>query len=116
MSFLRVHSLYNDVTDSWLSGAGRPEFERRRLVIAPGAEHASSAGEWADALVLLERGSLEVECLAGARRAFQATAILCLGWLPLRTLRSMGSEPAELVALRRRRDPLQSETMAYHGT
>ena len=91
------------MTHSWLPGAGRPDYEQRRLVIAPGTEHASSAAEWADALVLLERGSLEVECLAGARRTFEAEAMLCLDWLPLRALRSTGAEPAVLVAVRRRR-------------
>ena len=90
------------MTDSWLPAAGRPDYEQRRLVIASGAEQASCAAAWADALVVLERGSLEVECLAGARETFNAPAVLCLSWLPLRTLRSTGADPAVVVAVRRR--------------
>ena len=102
------------MTDSWLP-VGRPNYEQRRLVIAAGDELASSAAEWADALVLLERGSLEVQCLAGARWTFHAGAMLCLDWLPLRILRSLGAEPVVLVAVRRRADPLRPEPSAYHG-
>src|SRR5688572_32660026 len=99
MSFARVLRLKNDMTDSWLPDGGRPDYEQRRLVIEPGGEYVSSAAEWADALVLLKHGSLQVECLAGARRTFEAEAILCLEWLPLRALRSTSAELAVLVAV-----------------
>jgi hypothetical protein len=116
MNFAPVLGLYNEVNDVWLPRPGRPEYEQRRLVIAPGAEHPSGADEWADALVVIESGRLEVECLAGARRMFQANALLCLGWLPLRALRNTGAEPAVLVAIRRRRQqPLQPQAGTYAG-
>jgi quercetin dioxygenase-like cupin family protein len=116
MNFARVLGLYNDVTDAWLPRPGRPEYEQRRLVIEPGAEHPSGADAWADALVVVESGRLEVECVAGARRTFQATAMLCLGWLPLRALRNTGAEPAVLVAIRRRREqPPQPPAGTYDG-
>ncbi|MDQ3811469.1 MAG: hypothetical protein M3336_14380 [Chloroflexota bacterium] len=116
MNFARVLGLYNDVTDSWLPRPGRPQYEQRRLVIAPGAEHPSGADEWADAIVVIESGHVEVECLAGARRMFQANAMVCLDWLPLRALRNTGSEPAVLVAIRRRRvERLRPEAETYYG-
>ena len=103
MNFGELLSLYNDVTDAWLPRPGAPEYEQRRVSIAPGAELVSDAADWSDALVVLERGGVEVECTAGTRQRYAARALLCLAWLPLRLLRSTGAEPAVLLAVRRRR-------------
>ncbi|HET6317345.1 MAG TPA: hypothetical protein VFG86_12870, partial [Chloroflexota bacterium] len=85
-------------------------------MIAPGAEHPSRADEWADALVIVERGCLEVVCQADTRRRFEARAMLCLSWLPLRALRNTGSRPAVLLAIRRRPEqPVDQTTETYHG-
>ena len=80
-----------------------PTFQRWELVLEPGEERPTSASEWAGAIVLVERGCMEVECRAGGRGSFQAGELLALGWLPLRTLRNRGNEAVELVAVRRRR-------------
>lgn len=77
-------------------------FERWRMVLAPGAEQPTTAEEWAGALVLVERGHLEVDCHAGGRHTFAAGDLLVLGWLPLQTLRNRGEVPVRLVAVRRR--------------
>lgn len=77
-------------------------FERRQLTLAPGAEQPADPVAWADALVLVEQGRLEVECRARGRYTFVAGDLLVLGWLPLRTLHNPGDVPVQLVAVRRR--------------
>ena len=77
-------------------------FERWQLALAPGEARPTSAAEWAGAIVLVEQGRIEVECLAGGSRSFVAGDMLSLGWLPLRQLSNPGSERALLVAVRRR--------------
>ena len=81
-----------------------PTFERWQLLLAPGAERPADPGEWAGALVLVERGRLDVDCRVGGRHTFESGDLLVLGWLPLRTLRNPGPEPVRLVAVRRRGD------------
>jgi hypothetical protein len=104
------------VNDIWLPRPGRPGYEQRRLVVPPGAEHLSRAGEWADSLVILESGRLEVICQAGPRRLFEAGAMLWLDWLPLCALRSRGSDAAVLVAIRRcREQSVEPQSGTYHG-
>ena len=88
-----------------LSIAGRalpPAFVRREVTLAPGAERAYDAREWADALVVVERGEIELECHAGHLARFRHGDILWLTGLPLRVLRNNGAEPAVLVAVARR--------------
>jgi hypothetical protein len=78
-----------------------PAFELRALTIPPGGAHPYRAGEWRDALVTVESGEVELECLGGSRRAFRSGAVLWLAGLPLRGLNNRGSEPALLVAVAR---------------
>ena len=78
-----------------------PRFERWRVAIEPGAERATSAAEWRGALVLVDHGTLEVECRAGGRRRFGRGALLALGCLPVITLRNPGQVPTVVVAVRR---------------
>ena len=78
-----------------------PGFVRWRLSLAPGAERASSASEWEGAIVLVARGTLDIECLAGGCERFHRGDLLALGWLPVRALRNPGRAPLELVAVRR---------------
>jgi len=80
-----------------------PAFDLRQIALAPGAERACEEGEWADALVVVEHGTVEVTCLNGCRGTFVSGDILCLGWLSPRTLRNRGSDAAVLVAVARRR-------------
>jgi hypothetical protein len=77
-------------------------FERWRTVLRAGERRPTTAAEWAGAIVYVERGVVEVGCVAGASRAFAAGDMLCLSVLPLRELRNPGPAEARLVAIRRR--------------
>src|SRR3954469_10785033 len=77
-------------------------FARRRVVLAPGASRPYEAAEWDDALVIVKRGEIDVECRAGGRMRFVAGDMLWFTGLPLRALRTPGPEPAVLVAVSRR--------------
>jgi len=96
----------DDEASPLLAALARPDLpahlERWRTTVAPGASRPTSAVEWAGAIVLVQRGSLEVDCTAGGTRSFSAGAVLALGWLPLTTLRNAGAVPVELLAIRRR--------------
>ena len=84
---------------------GRPvpaAFDVRTVSIPAGASRAYDEDEWHDALVVLERGELEVECTRGGRRRFERGAVICLVGLALRTLHSLGPESVVLVAVSRR--------------
>jgi hypothetical protein len=78
-----------------------PAVERWSLVLPPGGACGASAAAWAGALVMVERGCLEVECEAGARRTFDAGSLIALEQLPLRRLRNPGTDELRLVAIRR---------------
>ena len=80
-----------------------PSFERRTVTVAPGSTRPYRESEWVDALVVVERGAVELECVRGGRRAFAAGAVLWLSGLPLRAVHNAGDEPARLVAVSRRR-------------
>jgi hypothetical protein len=85
---------------------GHPDrFERRRHVLGPGVERPSHRAEWADTIVLIERGRLEVCCEAGSRVIYEEGDLLPLGWLPLRALRNPGMIETRLMAIRRRASP-----------
>jgi hypothetical protein len=83
-------------------------FERFRVVLAPGDSRPTRPADWAGCLVLVERGSIEVDCDAGGSRSFAAGDLLALDWLPLRTLRSSGADEACLLAIRRCGEPSDS--------
>src|ERR671930_294760 len=88
-----------------LSFLGRqlsPSFERRTVSVAPGHARAYLEADWADSLVVVERGEIELECLDGKRQRFVRGDSLWLCGLPLKLLRTPGSEPALLVAVSRR--------------
>jgi hypothetical protein len=90
-----------------LSFLGRrlpPGFELRVATIAPGRQRTSAEDEWRDALVVVERGQIELVCLGGSRHRFGRGDVLWLSGLPLRALRNPGVEPAVLVAVSRRTD------------
>jgi hypothetical protein len=83
----------------------RPEhgFEVRRVAVAPGGTRAYDDAEWAGALVVVERGRIELEALSGGRRTFGRGAVLWLAGVPLRALHNHGLEPAVLVIVTRHR-------------
>ena len=88
---------------AWLTRPDLPAaFERWEEHLPPGASRRSSASEWAGALVLVQSGTLAVDCEATGRAIFRARDLLALGWLPIVSLRSVGSEAVHLVAVRQR--------------
>jgi hypothetical protein len=60
--------------------------EQRRLV--PGCELTFDPADWRGALVVVEEGVLEVECLDASSERFRAGAVLFLDRLPVRLLRN----------------------------
>jgi hypothetical protein len=83
----------------------RHDFARRLVALAPGCVRGFDPAEWADALVVVEVGAVELEWGSGARYRFGRGAVLWLAGLRLRALHNPGSEPAVLSAVRRRRRP-----------
>jgi hypothetical protein len=81
-------------------------FARREVVLASGARRAYDAAEWEDALVIVKRGELDIECRAGGRMRFVAGDMLWLTGLPLLALHNRGLEPAVLVAVSRAHAPV----------
>ncbi len=77
-------------------------FRLRVVTVGPGCERAYEEAEWRDALVVLQRGAIELVGRCGARRSFERGAVLFLQGLPLRALCNHGAEPATLVAVARR--------------
>jgi hypothetical protein len=84
-------------------------FRRTVTALAPGGTRAYDEAEWRDALVVVKRGEIELECLGGTRRRFRQGDILWLYGLPLRALHNRGTAPAVLVAVSRaRRDEFRA--------
>ncbi len=77
-------------------------FRRRVVELAPEEELRIDAGSWRDAIVFVETGAVELECVAGECRRFASGAVLCFR-PPVRFLRNSGSESARLIAISRRR-------------
>jgi quercetin dioxygenase-like cupin family protein len=89
-----------------LSFLGRPlppGFEMRVVTVAPGDTKAYREAEWRDALVVIERGRIQLQGSGGGRRDFAAGDVLCLVGLSLWALHNRGPEPAVVVAVSRRR-------------
>jgi hypothetical protein len=78
-------------------------FERRTVIVAPGAERPYDPAEWFDALVVVERGEVDLECRAGGLARFRQGDTLWFTGLPLRALRNPGPEAVVLVAISRSR-------------
>jgi hypothetical protein len=74
-------------------------FEQRRVLLAPAAAHPYDACEWSGALVVVERGLLELEWAGGARLRFEPGDMLCLSGLGLRALRGVATGPTLLLLL-----------------
>jgi hypothetical protein len=77
-------------------------FVLRAVAVAPGGRRAYDEGEWRDAIVVVKRGEIELECLSGISHRFRRGDLLWLSGLPLRALHNRGGEPALLVAVSRR--------------
>jgi hypothetical protein len=79
-----------------------PAFERRVVVLAPDHTLIYDNAEWQGAIVVVEQGQIELECLDGSRYSFERGDVLWLERLPLRALRNRGCASAVLVAVSRR--------------
>ncbi|WP_344916633.1 hypothetical protein [Streptosporangium oxazolinicum] len=74
----------------------------RKVVVEPGDSRVHDEDEWRGAIVLLERGRIELVCSDGDQRTFLRGDVLWLDGLPVRALRNPGPEPAVLIAISRR--------------
>jgi hypothetical protein len=84
-------------------GRVTPRFRLRTVTVSPGRPRPFEAAEWEDALVLVKRGELWLETLAGERWQFRAGDVLCLADLPLKALENPGPADTLLLAVSRRR-------------
>jgi hypothetical protein len=73
----------------------------RMVVVGPGRARPFDDADWRDALVVVERGEIELEWLSGTRQRFGADAVLWLEGLSLRALHNSGPRSAVLVAVSR---------------
>jgi hypothetical protein len=76
-------------------------FSRRVFWLGPGAEVGVEPETLPEAIVLVERGALELECPSGARWRFESGSMIPIGALPVVRLRSVGDGPLVLVAVSR---------------
>ena len=76
-----------------------PAFEVRVVRLEPGARRPYRREDWHDALVLVERGEVELEGLAGGRATFRRGSVLCLDGVSVRGLRNRSAEAAWLVTV-----------------
>ena len=67
----------------------------------PGATRPYRDADWWDSLVVVEHGAMELECVRGGRRRFEAGAVMWLAGLPLVALHNPGPEPVLLAAVSR---------------
>jgi hypothetical protein len=78
-----------------------PGFQLRAVAVAPGCARAYDATEWRDAIVVVQHGEVELDCLDGSRLRFSRGEALWLAGLPLRALENRGPDPVVLVAVSR---------------
>jgi predicted 3-demethylubiquinone-9 3-methyltransferase (glyoxalase superfamily) len=86
---------------SFLASALPAPFSARVIAIAPGGARSYVAADWQDALVVVERGELELCARDGERWRFARGAVLTLAGLALEALRNPAAEPLLLTAVSR---------------
>jgi quercetin dioxygenase-like cupin family protein len=87
---------------TFLDGPLPPRFRLRGVTLAPGATRPYRAEDWDDALVVVERGEIELRCRAGGSRRFGAGAVMWLQGMELHALHNPGTEDTVLSAVSRR--------------
>ena len=87
---------------SFLDGPLPSRFRLRGITIAPGASRPFREEDWSDALVVVERGEVELQCMAGVRRRFGTGAVMWLQGMDLQALHNPGAEETVLSAVSRR--------------
>ena len=78
----------------------RPPFERHEIAIPPGQQIAAP-DEWADAIVVVEEGELELVGRQGGTLRIGVGGILWVSGVALRSLCNPGEVSTVLVAVRR---------------
>jgi hypothetical protein len=73
----------------------------RVVTVGPGEERAYDEAEWHGAIVLVQRGGIELRGVSGASRSLGSGALLWLERVPLAALHNPGAEPAVLLAIAR---------------
>jgi quercetin dioxygenase-like cupin family protein len=73
----------------------------RVVEVAPGGERVYDGAEWRDAIVVVQRGEIELRGVSGASRSFRPGDLLWLERMPLAALHNPGGEPAVLLAIAR---------------
>ncbi|NUR62935.1 MAG: hypothetical protein HOV87_30420 [Catenulispora sp.] len=87
-----------------VSFLGRPcprGFHVQLVILEPGDSVGYQFSDWPDALVVVERGELDVECRSGEHARFGEGAVLAFTALPVRRLHSVGAVALVLSALAR---------------
>jgi hypothetical protein len=84
-------------------------YDRRVVTIPPQTALPFEPAGWRDALVVVARGTVEVETESGQRQLFGGGALIWLDRMPVRLLRNPGIEPAVLGAVARRRSSSTSD-------
>jgi hypothetical protein len=87
---------------TFLEGPVPSRFRLRGVTLDPGCTRDYREEDWADALVVVEAGEIELRCQAGGRRRFPAGAVMWLQGMNLQELHNPGSEPTVLSAVSRR--------------
>jgi len=87
---------------SFLDGPLPPRFRLRGVTLAPGGTRPFRQEEWDDALVVVERGEVELECRAGRRHRFGSGAVMWLQGMDLCAIHNPGDVPTVLSAVSRR--------------
>jgi hypothetical protein len=75
------------------------------ITIDPQGARTYDEAEWADALVIIDQGEIELEGATGSTLWLSRGATLWLAGVPLRALHNRGTEPTVLVAVSRDREP-----------
>jgi hypothetical protein len=78
---------------------GGTRFTTRTVTVAPARSLAYEEDDWRGALVIVERGRIELQTTGGARRVFRAGDILWLTGLSISALYNPGLEDAVLAAI-----------------
>ena len=78
-----------------------PWFVLRVVTVPVGSAVAYVEEEWRGAIVVVERGEVELEALDGERHRFGAGDLIWLDGVRLRVLRNAGEHPVQLKAISR---------------
>jgi hypothetical protein len=82
-----------------LGGPLSPGFRRRVVILKAKSRRAYRPGEWQDAIVLVDKGEIELRCPGQAPRRFRRGDLLSLGGLGLTGIYNHGPGRAVLIAV-----------------